>query len=134
MLPHTAGTGWQRIRIGLDAAIGAISVGALAWVFVIDPIVIGLEGAPLAARIFGVLYPLVDVGALDLCVLVGYPGSLISSWQRIGRVGRVRGFRLALDQDRPAERDGRVDGCHEIFGGDVAVGAGKALVGHARFP
>ncbi len=30
----------------------------------------------------------IDVGALDLCVLVGYPGSLISSWQRIGRVGR----------------------------------------------
>lgn len=30
----------------------------------------------------------IDVGALDACVLVGYPGSLISSWQRIGRVGR----------------------------------------------
>ncbi len=30
----------------------------------------------------------IDVGALDVCVLVGYPGSLISSWQRIGRVGR----------------------------------------------
>ena len=32
----------------------------------------------------------IDVGALDVCVLVGYPGSLISSWQRIGRVGRER--------------------------------------------
>lgn len=30
----------------------------------------------------------IDVGGLDACVLVGYPGSLISSWQRIGRVGR----------------------------------------------
>jgi len=30
----------------------------------------------------------IDVGGLDVCVLVGYPGSLISSWQRIGRVGR----------------------------------------------
>lgn len=30
----------------------------------------------------------IDVGGLDLCLLVGYPGSLISSWQRIGRVGR----------------------------------------------
>lgn len=30
----------------------------------------------------------IDIGALDLCVLVGYPGSLMSSWQRIGRVGR----------------------------------------------
>jgi DEAD/DEAH box helicase domain-containing protein len=30
----------------------------------------------------------IDVGGLDLCLLVGYPGSLISTWQRIGRVGR----------------------------------------------
>lgn len=30
----------------------------------------------------------IDVGGLDLCVLVGYPGSMTSSWQRIGRVGR----------------------------------------------
>jgi DEAD/DEAH box helicase domain-containing protein len=30
----------------------------------------------------------IDVGDLDVCVLVGYPGSLMSSWQRIGRVGR----------------------------------------------
>ncbi len=32
----------------------------------------------------------IDVGGLDACVLVGYPGSLISSWQRMGRVGRKR--------------------------------------------
>jgi DEAD/DEAH box helicase domain-containing protein len=31
----------------------------------------------------------IDVGGLDVCVLVGYPGSLMSSWQRIGRVGRT---------------------------------------------
>ncbi len=30
----------------------------------------------------------IDVGGLDACVLVGYPGSLTSAWQRIGRVGR----------------------------------------------
>jgi DEAD/DEAH box helicase domain-containing protein len=32
----------------------------------------------------------IDVGSLDACILVGYPGSLISSWQRIGRVGRQK--------------------------------------------
>ncbi len=30
----------------------------------------------------------IDVGGLDACVLVGYPGSLISLHQRMGRVGR----------------------------------------------
>ena len=30
----------------------------------------------------------IDVGELDVCILVGYPGSLISTWQRIGRIGR----------------------------------------------
>ncbi len=30
----------------------------------------------------------IDVGGLDLCILVGYPGTIISTWQRGGRVGR----------------------------------------------
>jgi DEAD/DEAH box helicase domain-containing protein len=30
----------------------------------------------------------IDIGDLDLCLLVGYPGSMISTWQRAGRVGR----------------------------------------------
>lgn len=29
-----------------------------------------------------------DIGALELCLLVGYPGSIINTWQRGGRVGR----------------------------------------------
>jgi DEAD/DEAH box helicase domain-containing protein len=30
----------------------------------------------------------IDIGALDLCLLVGYPGSIVATWQRGGRVGR----------------------------------------------
>ncbi len=30
----------------------------------------------------------IDIGDLDLCILVGYPGSMVSTWQRGGRVGR----------------------------------------------
>ena len=30
----------------------------------------------------------IDVGGLDLCLLVGYPGTIINTWQRGGRVGR----------------------------------------------
>ncbi|WP_299980852.1 DEAD/DEAH box helicase [Desulfobacula sp.] len=30
----------------------------------------------------------IDIGNLDLCILVGYPGTIMSTWQRAGRVGR----------------------------------------------
>jgi DEAD/DEAH box helicase domain-containing protein len=30
----------------------------------------------------------VDIGGLDVCILVGYPGSQVQLWQRVGRVGR----------------------------------------------
>ncbi|SHK17354.1 DEAD/DEAH box helicase domain-containing protein [Desulfatibacillum alkenivorans DSM 16219] len=30
----------------------------------------------------------IDIGALDLCILVGYPGTVMATWQRSGRVGR----------------------------------------------
>ncbi|MFP4446295.1 MAG: DEAD/DEAH box helicase, partial [Desulfosudaceae bacterium] len=31
----------------------------------------------------------IDIGDLDLCILVGYPGSIMATWQRGGRVGRA---------------------------------------------
>jgi DEAD/DEAH box helicase domain-containing protein len=60
----------------------------------------------------------IDVGGLDACILVGYPGSVMATWQRSGRVGRGGGESLtalvalpdALDQwflDHPAELVGR---------------------------
>jgi DEAD/DEAH box helicase domain-containing protein len=30
----------------------------------------------------------IDIGDLDLCILVGYPGTMVATWQRGGRVGR----------------------------------------------
>jgi len=38
----------------------------------------------------------IDVGALDVCILVGYPGSQVALWQRGGRVGRQREAAIAL--------------------------------------
>ncbi|GFK92978.1 putative ATP-dependent RNA helicase YfmL [Fundidesulfovibrio magnetotacticus] len=33
----------------------------------------------------------IDIGGLDLCILAGYPGTVMSTWQRGGRVGRGGG-------------------------------------------
>jgi len=38
----------------------------------------------------------IDVGGLDVCLLVGYPGSQIATWQRAGRVGRTREALIAM--------------------------------------
>ena len=38
----------------------------------------------------------IDVGGLDVCILVGYPGSQIATWQRAGRVGRNREAAVVL--------------------------------------
>jgi DEAD/DEAH box helicase domain-containing protein len=38
----------------------------------------------------------VDIGGLDVCILVGYPGSIASTWQRAGRVGRRGGESLVV--------------------------------------
>ncbi|WP_245590200.1 DEAD/DEAH box helicase [Desulfobulbus elongatus] len=48
----------------------------------------------------------IDIGDLDICILVGYPGSMMATWQRAGRVGRggreslvvLIGHEDALDQ------------------------------------
>lgn len=32
----------------------------------------------------------IDIGALDICILVGYPGTVMQTMQRSGRVGRAR--------------------------------------------
>lgn len=38
----------------------------------------------------------IDVGGLDVAILVGYPGSLATAWQRIGRAGRQDRDSLAI--------------------------------------
>jgi DEAD/DEAH box helicase domain-containing protein len=38
----------------------------------------------------------IDIGSLDVAVLLGYPGSVASSWQQAGRAGRRQGTSVAV--------------------------------------
>ncbi|MDZ4184042.1 MAG: DEAD/DEAH box helicase, partial [Desulfuromonadales bacterium] len=38
----------------------------------------------------------IDIGDLEACIMVGYPGSIASTWQQAGRAGRRQGNSLAI--------------------------------------
>jgi DEAD/DEAH box helicase domain-containing protein len=70
-----------------------------------------IEAALTAGELLGVVSTSalelgIDIGGLDVCILVGYPGSIVNTWQRAGRVGRsgresliiLIGGKDALDQ------------------------------------
>ena len=38
----------------------------------------------------------IDIGALDVAVMAGYPGTIAATWQRAGRAGRRSGRSAAV--------------------------------------
>lgn len=69
-LPHTEGTSLQRARMALDGLIGAVSVAALLWVFLLADGMSDLSTAPMASRIIGALYPFLDLILLTVAMSV----------------------------------------------------------------
>ena len=47
----------------------------------------------------------IDIGSLDICLLVGYPGTIINTWQRGGRVGRAGRESMVILMAKPDALD-----------------------------
>ena len=87
----------------------------------------------------------IDVGGLDACILVGFPGSMMATWQRSGRVGREGRESLtalvalpdALDQyllSNPAEFLGRECEPLVISKGNAAIAEQHLLCAASELP
>lgn len=87
----------------------------------------------------------IDVGGLDAAILVGYPGSIMSTWQRGGRAGRgtdpagvfVVAGADALDQyyvGRPQEFFTAPSESAVVDAGNPVVAAGHLLCAGAELP
>lgn len=87
----------------------------------------------------------IDVGGLDACILVGYPGSIMALWQRSGRVGRAGRESItalvampdALDQyflDHPEQLLGRAYEKLIVDPGNEPVARGHLVCAAAELP
>jgi len=57
----------------------------------------------------------IDIGSLDVAVLAGYPGTIASTWQRMGRAGRRSGMSVAVLVASSTPLDQYIAGHPEYF-------------------
>lgn len=70
VLPHTHGSRDQRLRMLIDGLIGAVSIGALLWVYAISEVTHDLETAALSTRVIGAAYPFLDLTVVSIAMIV----------------------------------------------------------------
>lgn len=69
-LPHLPAQRSERARLLLDSLIGMVSLGAIMWVVVLDDLLHDLVVASAWDRWAGTAYPILDVGALMVLIIV----------------------------------------------------------------
>lgn len=69
-LPHQPRSPIQRLRVYLDSLIGALSVGVVMWILVLDELLHEMASASAWERWAGTAYPLFDVAALIVVTIV----------------------------------------------------------------
>lgn len=69
-LPHLSGNPVQRVRILLDSLIGALSIAAVMWVLVLGDLLNAFAAASAWDHWAGSAYPILDVAALMMVVIV----------------------------------------------------------------
>lgn len=76
-LPHQADSRVQRARVYLDAAIGAISIAAVAWILLLDRLLHALAEGNGWERWAGSAYPVLDLfGAIILILVISRRSAL----------------------------------------------------------
>jgi signal transduction histidine kinase len=69
-LPHVSGNAMQRVRVWLDGLIGSVALATLLWVLVLHDLMTEMAGGPRWDRIIGSAYPVLDVVALVVVMIV----------------------------------------------------------------
>jgi signal transduction histidine kinase len=69
-LPHLTTSTVQRIRVYLDSVIGALSIAVVMWVVFLDELIQAYSQANAWERWIGSIYPILDVAALMVVIIV----------------------------------------------------------------
>lgn len=84
LLPHVKGMASERLRIGLDATVGTVSLSLIAWYLYLGDIVASWAVGTSAEIIIGAAYPIADLFLMSaIVVLAVRPGRTQVDWRLV---------------------------------------------------